>query len=100
MTDIKLSKTQISKINQFSGCLGFCLGNLGKKLITDLAIPITRDNFPGLVSNIISNKINKYERKISEKRTVRAGKEFTSFTLNGDMNDIIKIIKSLEDSGV
>ena len=69
MTDIKLSKTQISKINQSSGCLGFCLGNLGKKLITDLAIPITRDNFPGLVSNIISNKINKYERKISEKRT-------------------------------
>ena len=44
--------------------------------------------------------MNKFERKISEKRTVRAGKEFTSFTLNGDLNDIIKIMKSVEDLGV
>ena len=31
---------------------------------------------------------------------VRAGKGFTLFNSNVDMNDIIKIIKSLEDSGV
>ena len=31
---------------------------------------------------------------------MRAGKGFTSFILNEDMNDIIKIIKSLEDLGV
>ena len=30
----------------------------------------------------------------------RAGKRFTSFILNEDMNDIIKIIKSLQDSSV
>ena len=30
----------------------------------------------------------------------RAGKRFTLFISNEDMNDIIKIIKSLEDSGV
>ena len=29
-----------------------------------------------------------------------AGKGFTFFILNEDMNDIIKIIKSLEDSGI
>ena len=29
---------------------------------------------------------------------MRAGKGFTSFISNEDMNDIIKIIKSLEDS--
>ena len=29
---------------------------------------------------------------------MRAGKGFTSFILNEDMNDIIKIIKSLENS--
>ena len=34
------------------------------------------------------------------KRNFRAGKEFTLFISNKDMNDIIKIIKSLEDSGV
>ena len=35
-----------------------------------------------------------------EKGAVRAGKRFTLFISNEDMNDIIKIIKSLEDSGV
>ena len=29
--DIKLSKAQISKIFQFGGSFGSCLGNLGKK---------------------------------------------------------------------
>ena len=31
---------------------------------------------------------------------MRAGKRFTLFTSNEDMNDTIKIIKSLEDLGV
>ena len=44
--------------------------------------------------------MNKFERKISGKRAVRAGKGFTLFILNEDMNYIIKIIKSLQDSGV
>ena len=43
--------------------------------------------------------MNKFERKISGKGTVRAGKRFTLFILNEDMN-IIKIIKSLENLGV
>ena len=34
------------------------------------------------------------------KGAVKAGKGFTLFISNEDMNDIIKIIKSLEDSGV
>ena len=38
--------------------------------------------------------------KISGKGAVIAGKGFTLFTSNEDMNDIIKIIKSLEKSGV
>ena len=37
----------------------------------------------------------KFERKIGEKGAVRAGKGFTLFILNEDMNDIIKFIKSL-----
>ena len=31
---------------------------------------------------------------------MRAGKEFTLFILNEDMNDIVKIVKSLDDSDV
>ena len=39
-------------------------------------------------------------KKTSEKGTVRAGKGFTLFISNGNVNDIIKIIKPLEDLGV
>ena len=52
------------------------------------------------MSNVASNAINKSERKISGKGAVRAGERFTLFILNEDMNYIIKIIKSLEDSNI
>ena len=59
-TDIKPSKTQISKIIQSGGSFGSWLGNLGMKLLTNIAIPLARDNLPGLVSNLTSNLINKF----------------------------------------
>ena len=99
-TDTKLSKAQISKAIQLCGSFGSWLGNSGKKALANIGIPLARDNLPGLVSNLTSNAINKFERKISGKGAVRAGKGFTLFISNEDMNDIIKIIKSLEDSGV
>ena len=61
------------------------------------SIPLARDNLPELVSNLTSNQINKLERKISGKGAVRAGKGFTLFMSNEDMNDFIKIKKLLED---
>ena len=99
-TDIKFSKAQLSKMIQSGGFLRNMLVNLGKKVITDLAIPLTRDDLLGLVSNITSNEINKFKRKINGKGGVRTGKGFTLFISNEDMNDIIKIIKSLEDDGI
>ena len=103
-TDIKLSKARISKIIQSGGFLGSWLGKtiseLGKKVVTDLAIPFARDNLAGLVSSITSNTINKFEKEVNGKGDVRAVKGFTLFISNEDMNDIIKIIKSLEDSRV
>ena len=44
--------------------------------------------------------IEKFDRKVSRKAAVWAEKGLTSFISNKDKNDIIKIIKSLEDSGV
>ena len=76
------------------------LSNLGKKVMTDIAIPLVRDKLPGLVSNLASNTINKFERTISGKETVNAEKGCTLFISNEDMNDVIKIIKSLEDSNI
>ena len=96
-TDRKLTKAQISKIIE---SYGSCLGNLGKKALTNIAIPLAWDNLPGLVSNLTSNAINKFETKISGKRAVRARNGFILFILNEDVNDIIKVIKSLEDPGV
>ena len=95
-TDIELSKGQISKIIQLGGSFGSWLGDLGNKALTNIAILLVRGNLPGLVSNLTSNTINKFERKISGKGAVIAGKRFTLFISHEDMNDIIKIIKSLD----
>ena len=46
-TDIKLSKAQISKIIQLGGFFGSWSGNLGKKALMNIAIPLVRDNSPG-----------------------------------------------------
>ena len=61
-THIKLSKPQISKMIQSGGSFGSWLCNLGKKALTDLAIPLARDNLPGLVSNLSSNAVNEFEK--------------------------------------
>ena len=98
--DIKLSKAQISKIIQSGGYFGSSLANLGKKVLKNITILFVRYNLPGLVSNLTSNAINKFERIISGKGAVRAEKIFTLFISNEHMNGIIKIIKPLEDSSV
>ena len=53
-----------------------------------------------MISNLTSSAINKFDRKISRNGAVRAGKGFILFISNEDMNEIIKIIKSSEDSGI
>ena len=67
-TNIKL-KTQIFKTIQPGVFLGFCLGKLGTKVVTDLVIPFAKNNLPGLISNIVSNTasncIKKFQWKIS-----------------------------------
>ena len=94
-TDIKLSETQISKIIQSSGSFGSWLASVDKNALINVAIPLARDTLPGLVSNLTSNAVNQFERKISGKGALRTDRGFTWFISNEDMNDIIKIIKSL-----
>ena len=99
-TDIKLRKAQISKIIQSGGSFSSWLGNVGKKALANIATPLVGDNLPGLESNLASNVINKFERKIIGKGTASARKGFTFFISNEDGNYFIKSIKSLEDSDV
>ena len=58
---------------------------------------LARNNLPELVSNLVSNAINQFERKISGKAAVSARKRLTWFISNEDLNNIIKTIKLLED---
>ena len=64
-TDIKLSKAQIANIIQFGGFLRIVLGNLGKNVITDLAILLARYSLPSKVNSNAINKFEKYKWKTS-----------------------------------
>ena len=75
----KTNKAQVSKITQSGVSFGSWLDNLDEKAIANVAICFARDKLPGLVSNITSNAINKFESRISAKEVVRAGKGFTLF---------------------
>ena len=68
------------------------LGNLDKKVMTDLTIFLPRGNLPRLVRKLASNAINKFKRKVSGRGAMRVGKGFNLF--------FSKIIKSLEDLDV
>ena len=92
-TDVKLGKAQISRIIQSTGSFRSWLDNLRKKAQTSIVIPLPRDNLFGLIGNVTSNALNIFERKLSVKGCVRAGKGFF-------FNEDIKIIKWLEDLGV
>ena len=61
-TDIKLSKSQISKIIESGGSFGSWIGNLGKKAPTNITISLARDNLPGIASNLTSSTINLTEK--------------------------------------
>ena len=88
---VKLTNIQLNKLK---------LAVKNKTGTTLSEIYLARDNLPGLVNRLASNAINTLERKISEKGAIITGNSFTVFTSNEDISDIIKIIKSLEDSGV
>ena len=81
-TDIKLSKAEFSKLIQSDGFVHNMICYLGKKVIADFAIPLARDNLTGVVSNLASDTIKIFERKISQKGTIRAGRGFILFISN------------------
>ena len=78
--------------------------SVGKKVIADLPICLSKSNFLGLVNRIASNAtwnvIGKLGREINGKGSVKGGERFTLFISNENMNDIIKFIKWLEDLNV
>ena len=90
-------------VGLFRDMLG-SFSSVGKKVIADLPICLSKSNFLGLVNRIASNAtwnvIGKLGREINGKGSVKGGERFTLFISNENMNDIIKFIKWLEDLNV
>ena len=98
--DIKLSKTQLSKMIQSGGFLGRLLGPLlktGLPLIKNVIKPLAKSILIPLGLTAAASPADMGIRK----KILGSGKHNTTLIISNDeMEDIIKIIKSLEDSGL
>ena len=99
-TDIKLSKTQLSRMIQSGGFLGCIFGpslkiglplmkNVTKPLATSVLIPL------GLTVAVLE-----YSRMLEYIKKILGYGTKTLIISNDEMEDIIKIVKSFEDSGL
>ena len=98
--DGKLIKTQLTEIVQSGVFIGNMIGKLGKEILTKYAVPLAQNVLPQLAANATSSVIDKLEKKRRGQGVIRAGKRFTLFILNEDMDDILRIVESLENSGL
>ena len=76
---------------------GMMLCKLRKKVLLDLAVPLAKDVFSKLATKSTSSVLNKFEKK-TRQGTVRTGRGFILFISNDNIDDIIKIVESLEKS--
>ena len=98
-TDIKLSKTQLSKMIQSGGFLGRLLGPLlktGLPFIKNVIKPLAKSV---LISLGLTAAALVADAGIHEK-ILGSGNTATLIVSNNEMEDIIKIVKSVEDSGL
>ena len=99
-TDIKLSKTQLSKMIQSGGFLGRLLGPLLKTelpLIKSVIKPLIESVLVPLELTVAASAANAG----THKKILGSGHNNTTLIISNDeMDDILKIVKSLEDSAV
>ena len=107
LTDIKLNEAKLCKIIHSGGFLSNAMGKIGKEARMNLAVPLAKDVLPKLATKATLSILDKFERKISVwvavravflSLAVRAG--FILFISNKDMDYFIRIVKSLENSGL
>ena len=97
-TDLKLSKTQISKIHQSGGFLGRLLGTLLKTGLPSIKIvikPLAKSVLIplGLTAAASAADAGIYKRILGSGNT-------TLIISNEEMNDIIKVVQALQDSNI
>ena len=98
-TDLKLSRAQISKIIQSGGFLGRLLGPLlktGLPLMKNVIKPLAKSV---LIPLGLTAAASAADAGI-HKKILGSGNMTTLIISNDEMGDIIKIVKSLEDSGL
>ena len=102
--DIKFSKTQLSKMIQSGGFLGKLLGPLlktGLPLIKNVITPLAKSVLIPL--GLTAAAAAAAADAGIQKKILGSGRHSSSTTLiisNKDIEDLIKIVKSLEDSGL
>ena len=100
-TDIKLSKTQLSKMIQSGGFLSRLLGPLlktGLPLMKSVIKPLAKSVLIplGLTAAAVAADAGIHKKILGSGHNNNA----TLIVSNDEMDDILKIVKSLEDSGV
>ena len=99
-TDIKLSKTQLSKMIQSGGFLGRLLGPLLKT-----GLPLIKNVIKPLVKSVLiplglTAAASAADAGI-HKKILGSGRSNTTLIISNDeMDDILKIVKYLENSGI
>ena len=93
-TDIELSKTQLSKMIQSGGFLGNLLSKLAGALMK-VAMPLAKNVLAPLVLTAAMSAIDG-----SIKKKMLGSGTTTLIISNDEMDDILKIVKSLANSGV
>ena len=101
-TDIKLSKTQLSRMIQLGGCLGILLGpslKTGLPLIKNMIWPSAKSALIplGLTAAASAADVGIHKKILGSWHHPSCT---TLIISNDEMNDIIKIVKSLEESGL
>ena len=93
-TDIKLSKTQISKIIQSGGFLGSLLSKIAGPLMK-VVVPLAKNILAPLGITAAALEIDAgIQKKIH-------GSEITTLIIsNEEMNDVLKIVQAVADSNV
>ena len=91
-TDIKLSKTQLSKMIQLGGFLGRLLGPLLKT-----GLPLMKNVIQALTKSVLAEAASAADEGIYQK--ILESVTATLIISNEEMEDIMKIVKSFEDSG-
>ena len=97
--DIKLSKTQLSKMIQSGGFLGRLLGPLLKT-----GLPLIKNVIKALAKSVLiplglTAAASAADARI-HKKISGSGHNTTLIISNDEIKDIIKIVKSLQDSGL